>query len=134
MPDAPADTPADALLAVVRLLSPARQQAVLDFAAFLRAQEEVGDGAPPEAPTASDDARDAPPRRANLHPGAMVMRDDFDDSLQFEDAHDATRPRAVPNLHPGAMVVRDDFDDPLPDGFWFGEDVADGADGEGDAS
>jgi hypothetical protein len=71
------DSLADALLAVVRTLPPHRQAQVLDFAAFLRAQEEAGDGA---APSASEDATRRHPV-PNLHPGAMVMHDDFDDPL-----------------------------------------------------
>lgn len=55
-----------ALLEQVRALTPAQQQAVLDFAAFLRQKT------PQPAPKA---------RTPGLHPGAFVMSDDFDDPL-----------------------------------------------------
>ena len=54
-----------ALLEQVRALTPAQQQTILDFAAFLRQQ----------APTASKE------RIPGLHPGAFVISDDFDDPL-----------------------------------------------------
>lgn len=54
-----------ALLEQVRVLSPTQQQTVLDFAAFLRKQ----------AATTSKE------RIPGLHPGAFVMREDFDDPL-----------------------------------------------------
>jgi hypothetical protein len=54
-----------ALLEQVRVLSPTQQQTVLDFAAFLRQKAAVA----------------AKERIPGLHPGAFVIRDDFDDSL-----------------------------------------------------
>jgi hypothetical protein len=54
-----------ALLEQVRGLSAAQQQAVLDFAAFLRQQS--GSAAKERIP--------------GLHPGAFVVSDDFDDPL-----------------------------------------------------
>jgi hypothetical protein len=58
-----------ALLEQVRALTPAQQQAVLDFAAFLRHK-------PPQP---------LPKKRTpGLHPGAFVMGDDFDDPLPDE--------------------------------------------------
>ncbi|MGB3312070.1 MAG: DUF2281 domain-containing protein [Nodosilinea sp.] len=53
------------LLEQVRALTPAQQQTVLDFAAFLRQQ----------APAAAKE------RIPGLHPGAFVISDDFDDPL-----------------------------------------------------
>ncbi|WP_017297093.1 DUF2281 domain-containing protein [Nodosilinea nodulosa] len=53
------------LLEQVRALTPAQQQTVLDFAAFLRHQ----------SPAAAKE------RIPGLHPGAFVMSDDFDEPL-----------------------------------------------------
>jgi hypothetical protein len=58
-----------ALLEQVRALTPAQQQSVLDFAAFL------GQKTPQPAPKA---------RTPGLHKGAFVMSDDFDDPLPDE--------------------------------------------------
>jgi hypothetical protein len=55
-----------ALLEQVRALTPAQQQEVLDFAAFLHQKT------PQPVPKK---------RTPGLHPGAFVMSDDFDDPL-----------------------------------------------------
>ncbi len=55
-----------------------------------------------------------------------VIRQHLDEELPLElldeTSEDDLSPR-VAGLHAGLIWTSDDFDDPLPDEFWFGEDV-----------